>query len=96
MNLSERIRSSRKKVGLTQAQLAEVVGVSQPVINDLEAGKANGSSHLTRIAAALGVDPNWLDSGEHNSGFTLRDLNKRELSLVKTYRLLNESDKIII
>jgi transcriptional regulator with XRE-family HTH domain len=81
---------------MTQIQLAEVVDFSQPVIAELEAGKASGSSHLIKIAAVLSVDPFWLDSGECDSGFSSKDLNKRELGLIRLYRLLSESDKKII
>jgi len=41
--------------GLTQAQLAEMVGTRQPFIARLENGSAPSLSFLTRIAEASGV-----------------------------------------
>lgn len=57
MNNIKKIRESR---GLTQAQVAEMSGTSQPTINRLEQGIQNASLQLlTDIAGALGV-PVWL------------------------------------
>lgn len=36
MNLGENIKKTRKKQGLTQLELAELVGVSGPMINQIE------------------------------------------------------------
>ena len=96
MDLSERIKQSRKKSGLTQAQLAKLSGVSSPVIHDLEAGKSQGSSHLVKIASVLNVSPNWLYSGTEDHGFSTDNLSERELALIRNYRLLNESDRKIM
>jgi DNA-binding XRE family transcriptional regulator len=48
------IRSQRKANGLTQVQLAQLVGASQTSISDWEAGKATPSSkHFPLLAAAF-------------------------------------------
>lgn len=96
MSLSERLKLPRKQAGMTQVQLAELVGVSQPVITDLEAGKASGSSHIVKIASALGVDPHWLDSGQAESNVDNKNLNKREIALLTHFRLLGETDKKVV
>ncbi len=60
---AERVRIARDAAGLTQEQLAELVGVSQPGIRKLERG-ALSSRHLVKIAIACRVRPEWLQSGE--------------------------------
>lgn len=46
---------ARQKAGLTQAQVAERMGVSQPVVAKLEAGRSNVSINtLQRYAQATG------------------------------------------
>jgi phage repressor protein C with HTH and peptisase S24 domain len=61
--LKDRIKQAREFGGLTQRQLAERVGVSQPVISQLERGDNLQSVHLLKIAEVCGVDPSWLASG---------------------------------
>ena len=59
------LRSARRAAGLTQAELAERVKVSQTTISQLEDGRISGvrSAHETvvRIARVLGVDPQSID-----------------------------------
>ena len=44
-------------MGLTQARLAKLVGVSQPHINDIENGKSKASIDvLFRICDVLGIE----------------------------------------
>lgn len=62
--LASRIKQARKQAGLTQKDLAQRVGVSQPVISQLENGENLQSVHLLAIAKACGVDSDWLASGE--------------------------------
>ena len=63
-SLGERIKQVRTANGITQARLAEMSGVSQAAIGKLEAGLAERSRYTTAIAAALGVDAQWLDDGD--------------------------------
>jgi putative transcriptional regulator len=54
--VSEKLRTIRKKNGLTQAELARRVGVSRSYINKIENGEAKPSlSLLERIASILDV-----------------------------------------
>ena len=51
-----RIKELRKEKGLTQKKLAELAGISQPYLNDLENGNRMGKQEtLQRIAVPLGV-----------------------------------------
>lgn len=62
-NLKDRIKSARAHAGLTQLELARTVGVSQPVISQLEKGENLQSVHLVKIASACSVDAAWLAEG---------------------------------
>ncbi|MFI8384845.1 XRE family transcriptional regulator [Pseudomonas sp. NPDC079086] len=62
-NLKDRIKSARAHAGLTQLELAKKVGVSQPVISQLEKGENLQSVHLVKIANTCRVDAAWLAEG---------------------------------
>ncbi|OZI23602.1 hypothetical protein CAL26_09175 [Bordetella genomosp. 9] len=62
-SIGDRIREARKSKGLTQGDLAKRVGLSQGTIGHIEAGRNEGSRYLVRIAAVLGVRPEWLETG---------------------------------
>lgn len=60
--LGDRIKALRKGAGLTQKQLAEIVGVAQTTIATWECGKREmpRGHHLLRLARALGFDADEL------------------------------------
>lgn len=56
-SLGRRIRERRGELGLSQAALADVVGVNRRVIGELERGKPSVQLQIAiRVAAALGLD----------------------------------------
>lgn len=56
--LAERLRRAREASGLTQERVAEVLGVSRPVVVQIEAGKrAVNSLELAKISQAVGLSP---------------------------------------
>lgn len=65
-----RIKELREARGLTQAALAQAVGVRQATINDLENGKSRQDTLdlIDRLCAALGVDPGELIAREGRRG----------------------------
>lgn len=63
MNLSQRLKAARKHAGLTQKELADAAGVSQPVISQLESGASLKSVHIAKLAITCKVDPMWLSEG---------------------------------
>lgn len=58
--LAERVKAAREHAGLKQKPLAEMVGIEQPAISQLERGKNLQSAHLPMIAHACGVSAIWL------------------------------------
>lgn len=61
MSVGARIDEKMKAMGLSQAELARRVKVSQPTINALIKGDNAGSKHLHRIAAELETSPAYLN-----------------------------------
>jgi DNA-binding XRE family transcriptional regulator len=57
LGISERLRRTRQRSGLTINQLADEIGMNASFLGKLESGDANISiDHLNRIAASLGMD----------------------------------------
>jgi ribosome-binding protein aMBF1 (putative translation factor) len=57
IRIGERVRAQRERCGLTQAELARRMGVTQPTIARLEAGGTTPNmGTLRRIAEALGLE----------------------------------------
>lgn len=93
MEFNERLRASRKKIGMTQMDLAERAGIAVNSVRLYESGKVVPKlDTIERIAAALDIDVNWLLHGytlkEHDEAFILRlcgegDVSGRDLYLQK-------------
>lgn len=65
MKLPEKILYSRKRAGLSQEALADMVGVSRQAVSKWETGEAlPETAKLSALAAALGVSVDWLLSDE--------------------------------
>lgn len=56
-----RLRDARKAAGLTQIALADLVGVHQTRLSQIEGGAATDLEMRWRLAVAIGVDPHRLD-----------------------------------
>ena len=87
-HVSHRIRQRRIMLGLTQQQLAELIGVTYQQAHKYETGiNRISAGRLYQIARALGVDVNYffegLDSGDGPPA-------PRESELTPTQRLLLE------
>ncbi|MBS7782418.1 MULTISPECIES: helix-turn-helix domain-containing protein [Providencia] len=65
--LSERIKIRRVQLDLTQSELAEMVGLKQQSIQQIESGLIKRPRFIVEIATALQCDPSWLISGNSNS-----------------------------
>jgi transcriptional regulator with XRE-family HTH domain len=61
--LADRLVDARAKKGISQEKLAELAGVSQSTIGNLESGTRATARRLPQIAAALGVSAIWLAEG---------------------------------
>lgn len=66
--LSDRLREERRKRGLTQGDLAQLVGTTQQTISNIERGHSRSAREIVRIARALGVSADYL-VGVQNEDF---------------------------
>lgn len=69
-SIGERVKIARKNSKLTQQELAQKANISQTTLSQLESGRNTSSKELPQLANALGIDVNWLLTGNtiHNHG----------------------------
>lgn len=96
MTLGDKIRFHRKRLGLTQTELGERLGVQVNAVSKWECGRVESipTSKIKEIAKIFGVAPSYLiddeqpaDSGE------LSELDSQIMALVKS---LSEEHKRVI
>lgn len=63
-NLSDRLTALMAEKGLSQAELARMIGVKQPSIFKILSGQTLNPKNILEIATALNVDPHWLKTGD--------------------------------
>ncbi len=61
--IAKRTRLLREGKGLSQSELARKIGVSPQSIQALESGKVESPKYIVQLARALGVNPEFLESG---------------------------------
>ncbi|RFP19147.1 helix-turn-helix domain-containing protein [Duganella sp. BJB475] len=61
--LAERLAWARAQREWTQKELADLAGVSQSTIGNLESGVRDSARKITTIAKVLGVNATWLAEG---------------------------------
>lgn len=64
MTTGDRIKSARGKRGLTQQQLASIIGAKQNEVSRWEAGSTPRADTAVKLADALDVRERWLITGE--------------------------------
>lgn len=62
-SLGERIAQARRDAGLTQDQLADLIGVKMRQVQNYEAGDSDPYRKISQIAAATAVSVEWLRRG---------------------------------
>lgn len=67
MELKDRLKQARAAKKLSQARLAELIGVSQATIMHIENGRNKSSTKIVDIAQILDVSPDWLLYGKEMS-----------------------------
>jgi repressor LexA len=62
-SVGQRIKIAREAAGLSQQDLAGLVGITQQTLAKLEKDPGRGTKHINKLARALGQDPLWLEDG---------------------------------
>ncbi|HBN5914563.1 XRE family transcriptional regulator [Morganella morganii] len=74
MSIAKRLAEARIKAGLSQQELADIVGVSQQSIGKIEAGKTSSPRKIADMARALNVSAHWLQFGAQDENAKIADL----------------------
>lgn len=95
MSMGDRIRERLAVTGLSQAELARRVGLTQPTINALIRGGSRSSAHLHKIARVLQTTPEWLEheAGDPSSNASESQLSSAEWEWVELLRALTPKDR---
>ena len=85
--IAERLKEARKLAGLSQGQVARMLGLHRPSVSEMEAANRRVSAdELAQLAAAYDVSVAWL-LGEAPETFDIQDprleLAARELSKLR-------------
>ena len=92
MTIGNRVKKARKKAGMTQEMLARLSGVPQARISALELNKNKKSSYLIQLSNALGVNPNWLETGVADLSVEV-EYSAMEKELLRLIKGLSEEDR---
>lgn len=95
MTIGERIKAARKAIPMTQGELAAKVGVKQPTLSELERGDSASSAHLPAIAAALGLNALWLQTGK-GPKHPVSSITPKEMLLITAYREATDEGRTFI
>lgn len=93
MSVGSRMKERREALGMTQVQLADLLGVTKGAIGNYETG-ANSpkASILYKVFEVLKCDANYLFQDEMR-GSMEDNLNPQEIDIIKKYRALDERGK---
>jgi transcriptional regulator with XRE-family HTH domain len=85
--IATRLALARKQAGLSQLQVAKILGLNRPSISEMEAGRRNVlAEELAILAEAYGVSISWLACEDTDKVDTHRDqlvLAARKLANLK-------------
>lgn len=94
---ADRLKQLRKQRDLSQAQLAEAVGVHQNHIGRYERGESQPSADaLRRLADALGVSTDYLIEGTSDEAAKARFEDRDLLRQFQEVERLPDSDKALV
>lgn len=91
--LGERIRGIRKTIELNQIKFANLIGVSQGTLSELEQDKYKPSIDvLISIQNHFKVDLEWLVLGSDQGTYSVK-LNEKESKLFSKFKKLNSGNQ---
>jgi SOS-response transcriptional repressor LexA len=83
MDIGSRVKKLRKELGLTQYQLADLVGTAQTSIQKIEKGDTKNPRHIEALARALKCTPEYLRFGiEDNENVVVSPFNRSTAPLI--------------
>ena len=97
-DFANRLKEQRKKLGYTQAQIAEICGVSGRMWGDYERGKYFPRNENLIAIEKAGIDVQYVMYGEQSSDFRQPEitLSAEEQELLTQFRQLSQDGKTAI
>ena len=80
-DIASRLKWLRHAHGWTQAQLAQMAGVTDSLVAQIEIGRSRRPRAVDKLAKAAKVTPGWLVFGQSD----VEDLSSRALEFAKLY-----------
>lgn len=82
--IANRLQAARKQAGLTQGQVAAMLGLKRPTISEIEAGRRKVSAEdIAEFSKIYGVSVAWLTAQDNETINPSVELAARELSKLK-------------
>ena len=91
--ITERMKEEMKKVGLTQLQLADAIGMERSYISKVMNGKALPSGYFLICLAQQGWDVGYILSGNGKRGDSLKRIEQLEFYVEQLERLVKKEFK---
>jgi transcriptional regulator with XRE-family HTH domain len=83
-NIAARLRAAREQSGLSQGQVAKILGLQRPTISEIEAGRRKVSAEeMNRFADIYKVSISWLMEEKPEVADPAIELAARELAKLK-------------
>jgi transcriptional regulator with XRE-family HTH domain len=97
--IAQRLKLAREISGLTQSQVAKIIGLHRPSISEIEAGRRNVTpEELLKFSEMYSVDVNWIVKGSRDSNNEKNsriELAARELAKLKDEDLNKIMDLLV-
>ena len=82
--IAARLRAAREEAGLSQGQVAPMLGLKRPAVSEIEAGRRKVSAEeLSRLAQIYNVSISWLTKEKSEVPDPAVELAARELAKLK-------------
>lgn len=83
--IAERLRAAREQAGLSQGQVAKLLGLQRPAISEIEAGRRRVSAEeIAKLAETYDVSAQWLIDNTAAVADPKVELAARELGKLKS------------
>lgn len=93
MQISDRLRQERERLGHTQTEMAKVCGVAFRTYCDYEAGKTEPKASFFSAMSQAGADVMYIITGNK---MPTASISTEEQKLVENYRAMDEAAKLNI
>ena len=91
MDFGQRLRRRRKQLDLTQQELADLSGIKQGTLSDLERGRTEQpmGETLTGLCRALKTSPRWLLTGKGDPEVSTASITEQEERAIALARMMD-------